>query len=145
MATTAENIRTWLAGSSLVTAYVGGSSTSAHARIFVNHVPDETQNKPFIWLQRISREREQLLNGSHMTIFSEEFALECVAIATTDARSLADKVVQRFEAATPGTTMGSNVAKAVIIEDQDDDYLPKNAQDSGSHISALRVTVWRST
>lgn len=145
MAATAENIRTWLIGSSLVTGIVGGSSSSAHARIFVNHVPDETQNKPFIWLQRISREREQLLNGQHISIFSEEFAVECIATGVQNAMNLSDYVVRRLEAATPGTTMGSNVVKAVIVEDQDDDYIPKNAQDAGSHISAVRVTIWRST
>lgn len=145
MAATAENIRTWLIGSSLVTGIVGGSSSSAHARIFVNHVPDETGSQPFVWLQRISREREQLLNGTHLSIFSEEFAIECIAVGVANAMNLSDYVVQRMEAATPGTTMGSNVVKAVIVEDQDDDYIPKNAQDAGSHISAVRVTVWRST
>lgn len=96
-------------------------------------------------MQRISREREQLLNGTHCSIFSEEFAVECVAVGVANAMDLSDYVVQRLEAATPGTTMGSNVVKAVIVEDQDDDYIPKNAQDAGSHISAVRVTVWRST
>lgn len=145
MAATAESIRTWLAASSLIQGYVGGSSTSAHARIFVNHVPQETINDPFIWLQRTGREREQLLNGQHCTIFNEEFAVECVAAESSDAIALADYAVRRFESATPGTTMGSVVAKAVIVDDQDDDYLPKNAQDAGINVSALRVTIWRTT
>lgn len=140
-----QNFRTWLAGSSDITNIVGGSSSSAHARIFRGQVPDETANKEYIWFQRQSERQEQLLNGNYVGPIETKLDVECVSLASSKADDLADKIKARIKTLQPGSTMGADRIIDASVEDHSDDYIPKNAQDAGFHVPAMVVTIWHTT
>jgi hypothetical protein len=128
---TDSDLRTYV----LADGTVSGITTS----YFQNTVP-EAADVPFIWCRRQRIERDETIGEARRTL-AIWYDIECVSSDLDEAISLADAVRDRLEG-TSGT-MGSGTYAWVTVEDQFDDYVPRNeAADESLHVISLIVQVY---
>ena len=127
-------------------SYLVADTTGVYAtvgtRIYQNSVPAEAA-LPFIWFRRRGVEYLDILGETETTPYREFFDFECVADNLDDADTLGDAVRTRLHGAT-GTipSSGSNAYQWVDVNDQIDDYTPRNMQaDELLHVVSLDVEV----
>lgn len=129
MATDA-NLRTYVMADATVAAIT--------TRYYCNVVP-EGADLPFIWARRSRIVKEEVI-GQAARIQAEWYDLEAVSDDLDVAISLADAVRDRLDG-TSGT-MGDGSYAWVDVEDQFDDYVPRNQDaDEALHIVSLVVEV----
>lgn len=135
MATFPEDLRTFISGSTAITALVS-------TRIHYNHLP-ESSARPHVWY-RVSSDNEELtmdgVGGMHECYVD----LECVGVTESSAQAVADVVKTRLHGYKGA--MGSSTAHGAFLTDKDDDYIPFSINsDEGAHVNAYSLHVWYST
>ena len=135
MTTMPEDLRTFITGTTSVTGLVS-------TRVHYNHIP-ENSARPHVWF-RVTSDNEPLTMDGVGGIHEATVDVECVAETEREAQSVADAVKPRLHGYKG--TMGNVSAKAIFVDDKDDDYFPKaNESDEGLHVVALGLRVWYST
>lgn len=131
----AEDLRTFIVGSTAVTALVS-------TRVHYNRIP-QSSARPHIWFRVVSDTEERTMDrvgGLH-----EAYAdVECVALSESSAQSIADAVKDRLDgykgAAGNATVQGS------WLRDKDDDYVPFSIEsDEGAHVIAFSLHAFYTT
>lgn len=127
-------------------AYMVADTTGVNAtvsgRIHQNTIP-VVSTVPHIWFRRSSERQETAMDGG-CGLYRASFDLECVGATADVALDLADIVKSRLHAS-KSTTGGVNIM-TMLVEDHDDDYVPKAiGSDEGLHVSALDLTMWFTT
>jgi hypothetical protein len=129
---TGANLRTYVLASTSVSNLVG-------TRVYQGIVPT-TASLPFVWFRRRSVEYLNTLGETETVPWREMFDWECVADDPAEADGVADAVRNRLHCAKG--TMGTTVYQWVDVQDQSDEYIPRNMQaDEVLHIVSLDVEV----
>ncbi len=135
MASVGEDFRTFLLAQSAIAARVG-------TRVFQNEVTQEqgADVEDYIWFERASIEREQVLSAATgVRPFREFLNVEGVSTSIDDAMDLADDL--RKLDGSQGT-FGSGQVLAVFVNEHSDDYIPRSdLSDTGRHVAVLTFQV----
>lgn len=131
MATTEENLRTFLLASVEIKAAVKAIS--------YNHVPQD-KDTPYIFFQQSGATDDIALDDSAGAPTRPRYAIECWADRPADAISLKNLVQARLHK--HRGTFGTTTVKGIFAEDVDDEYIPNgNGDDLGLHGAALFAEV----
>ena len=135
MTTMPEDLRTFIRGTTTVTALVG-------TRVHYNHLPQES-DYPHLWY-RVTSDNEDLtfdaVGGQHEALLD----LECAAKTESEVQALADVVKPRLHGYRG--TLGNINAQGIFVSDKDDDYQPfSNLSDEGVHVIAFGLRAWYTT
>lgn len=107
-------------------------------RIHVNSVP-ELNDAPYVWLRKARTVYDES-TGETPRIYSTWLDVECVALDLSQAETLMEAVHDSL--AGQSGTMGASVYAWVEIQDQYDDYIPRNIDaDERAQICAEAVEV----
>ena len=134
MASLGVDFRSFILAQSALTAYIG-------TRCYQNEVTqDGADVSDYIWFERASIEREQVLNAATgVTPFREQLNIECVSINIDSTMAMAD-ALRKLDGSRG--TFGSGDVVAVFIDEHSDDYIPRaDASDTGRHVASLIATV----
>lgn len=132
MATTEENLVTFLLADSTVTAKVGN-------RVDFNHVP-ESDGTPYIFFQQQGASDAPVLDDSARTPLRPTYAIECWAMTPADAVTL--KNILQGKLHLYRGTMGSQTVKGIFAEDASDEYVyAGDGGDGGYHGVAIFAEV----
>lgn len=132
MADTAENFRTFLLTDATITSLVG-------TRVFQNSVP-QAKDLPYIWFTRRRVAYLEVLGETGATPYQEFFDVECVDDDVDGAIDLAEAV--RAQVNGHSGTMGTATYQWVNVQDQFEDYVPRNLDaDEFLSIASLNVEV----
>lgn len=131
-----EDLRSFLLADTAVAALVID-------RIEQDKIDQElTTDFPRVWYQRVGRASDKCLDGASGPK-QHRFDLEVIAESAESCESVADAIWSRLDGYRG--SFGDGQALGVFVEDQDDDYVPRNASDLGLHIASLSVAVWASS
>lgn len=135
MATMPEDLLSYIAGSTSVTALVS-------TRIHYNQLP-ETSEYPHIWFKTTTDNEELTMDGTGG--LHEAFVdMECAARSESQAQAIADVLKPRLHGYKG--TMGSSTAQGIFVSDKDDEYIPfSNQSDEGVHVVAFTARLWYTT
>jgi hypothetical protein len=118
--TTGSNLRTYILNSTAIADLVG-------TQVYQNNVPVGVA-LPFVWFRRRGVEYLEILGEAETVPYREFYDVESVAESLNEADSIADAVRTRLHGASG--TLGSTdaVYQWVGVQDQADDYVPRNMQ-----------------
>ena len=112
------------------------------SRVYQNSVPSDA-TLPFVWFRRRGMEFLDILGESEPTPWREFFDFECVDDDIDGADALGDAVRSRLQGVSgllPTST--GNTYQWVDVNDQSDDYIPRNmAADEMLHVISLDIEV----
>lgn len=135
MSTIQEDLRSFMSGSTAITAVVS-------SRIHYNYAPGYSA-KPHIWY-RVNSDREELTMDGVGGLHEASVDVECVGNTAGDCQNVADVVKNRLHGYKG--TLGTASCKGAFMDDKDDDYLPySNQADEGAHVAAFTLKLWFTT
>lgn len=127
--------------SGLVSLLTGEATVSAicSSRVYVNRAP---QNAifPHVIITQMSSEENGTLDGGSGQLRFLDFDIDCKAKSSVQAESLSNAV--RVFIDDYSGTAGSSTIKAVLLNDESDDYEPpQDGSDVGVFVVTLDVTI----
>ena len=134
MASLGVDFRSFILDQSALTAYIG-------ARCYQNAVTqDAADGSDYIWFERASIEREQVLTDqTGVPPFRETLNVECVSANIVSAMAMAD--AGRKLDGSRGA-FGDGLILAMFINEHSDDYVPRSAMsDTGRFVGSLVAEV----
>ncbi len=133
MADVAQNLRAFLLADSQIASLVG-------ANVHQNHVPEDRPT-PYVWFRQAGVHYEGTTDAEPGAPPDDYLVdLECVSDDLDEAADLAALVRERL--AFYRGPFGDSTVQAVLVEDHEDDYLPRNEDaDAGYHAATLRAVV----
>lgn len=135
MTTFAEDLRTFITGTTAVTGKCG-------TRVHYNHIP-QTSPLDHVWY-RITSDVEDRTFDKAGGLHEATVDIECVADDEGDAQDLGDAVRARLDGYQG--TMGNIKAQGLFITDKDDGYEPRSdMSDEGRSVVALNLRAFYST
>ena len=126
-------------GEAVIAKMLGSTAITnvVSSRIHTAKAPVQYRNSSYIWLNRQSDTRDMAFDGP-TGIRRAKFSIECVANTVSSAIDLADLVRARLDGS--ASTSSSPVVAIMLVEDQDDEYVPRNTgEDDGFYVSALSL------
>jgi hypothetical protein len=129
-----------------IRSYLIADTTGVYAkvgsRVYQNSVPADAA-LPFVWFRRRGVEFLDILGEVESTPWREYFDFECVAANIDSADELGDAVRTRLHGASgPLPSSTGNFYQWVDVNDQSDDYIPRNMQaDETLHVVSLDIDV----
>ena len=126
------DFRTFLLAQSAITALVG-------TRVYQNEVTqDGADVSDYIWFERASIEREQVLNpATGVRPFREMLNVEAVSVSIDSVMTLAD-LIRKLDGSQGA--FGTGQVLALFVNEHSDDYIPRaDMSDEGRHVAALVV------
>ena len=126
------DFRTFLLAQSAITALVG-------TRVYQNEVTqDGADVSDYIWFERASIEREQVLNpATGVRPFREMLNVEAVSVSIDSVLTLAD-LIRQLDGSQGA--FGTGQVLALFENEHSDDYIPRaDMSDEGRHFAALVV------
>lgn len=134
---TGENLRLYLIGSTAGSTAVKAAVAS---RVYQNSVPT-IGTLPFVWFRRRGVEFLETCGEVNQIPYIERYDFEIVAETLDQADDTADIVRSRLHGAR-GTLNSTTSYQWVEVQDQREDYVPRNIQaDELLHIVSLDVEV----
>lgn len=135
MATWPQDLLAFIIGSTSVTSLIG-------TRCHYNHIPENAAS-PKVWF-RVTTDNEDMTMDRVGGLHEFNADLECIGLTEDSAQNVADAIKTRLHGYKG--TVGASDAKAIFVEDKDDDYVPFNIpSDEGPHLVAYGLHGWYST
>lgn len=135
MTTMPEDLRTFITGSTAVTALVS-------TRVHYNHLPEQS-SYPHVWFRTAGDNEELTMDGTG-GLHEAQIDLECAGLTETSAQAVADAIKPRLHGYKGA--MGNITAQGIFVSDKDDDYEPfSNQSDEGVHVIAFGLRAWYTT
>ena len=134
MASLGVDFRSFILDQSALTAYIG-------ARCYQNAVTQDAADvSDYIWFERASIEREQVLTDqTGVPPFRETLNVECVSANIVSAMAMAD-AVRKLDGSRGA--FGDGLILAMFINEHSDDYVPRSdMSDTGRFVGSLVAEV----
>lgn len=127
-----DDLRTFVLGAPAVSDLVGNEG------MHQGHVPED-HGDPYLYYGRVGHEKERALDDPvGEEPFRQLFTIECWGTDVVQVQDLARAVNTRLDGYSG--PFGGSTLQGAFVDDQDDDYVPRNAEgDDGDHMAALRV------
>jgi hypothetical protein len=130
-----EDLRTYIVGSTAVTALIG-------TRCHYSKTP-QASARPNVWF-RVASDTEELTMDGVGGLHEATCDIECVALTEGSAQDVADAIKTRLSGYKGAA--GNATAQAMFLRDKDDSYVPfSNESDEGVHVVAYTLTAWYTT